>query len=74
MEWNAHFTYFVSFLCGFTESLIPLMKKVCSLEVSAKLLFQRPMPEIQQVGTVPYIPVCCVFAIANVLSYQKILR
>jgi hypothetical protein len=49
MEWNARYTNFVPFLCGLTESLVPLLKKICSLEVASKLLFQRPMSEIQQV-------------------------
>ena len=49
IEWNARYTNFVPFLCGLTESLVPLLKKICSLEVASKLLFQRPMSEIQQV-------------------------
>jgi len=51
--------HFVPFLCGLTESLVPLLKKICSLEVASKLLFQRPMSEIQQVfGFCFYVSMC----------------
>ena len=59
MEWNARYTNLVPFLCGITESLVPLLKKICSLEVASKLLFQRPMSEIQQVfGFCFYVSMC----------------